>query len=270
MANTAVTAPPHWRASPKRVLLASPFVLPLIPLLARWAVGQFSAGYHLLAFASAALSLVIGLGMVVALAATFGLARGRVHSDADGLTVAPARWLDITVRVLCILVTAAAVAGVVLWWRGDLAVLHLESSRRGGTTTVGIMSVIVAAAGLFTAPRWFSTSGVMGEIRLTPATLTIINGGRTTTVGWDDIAAISDDYGARRQIACPLVVRLATGRSRIVNLAAFSSDPAELYWLLEHYWRNPADRAQLAIGHAAVRLAGREFSAAAPLAPAGH
>jgi hypothetical protein len=213
-----------------------------------WARSEWSQHRLAVAVSIGGWGVLVAGGAVMAFLMNAGLLSHATSWDADGLTVLPSRGLELLARVLLV---AMAVCGV------DVA----EFSHRQQTKWL-IASALFAVVGLASCPRWFGRVGPLGYLQLSPWGVEYAQGFGTVHLSWPEIADVVDDYPSSRKMPCPITFRLSAGGLKVFVPGAFGSDPAEIFWMVRHYWQTPDRRGELCGGHAVARLSGRDFSTA--------
>jgi hypothetical protein len=249
--------PPHWQLRPARMMLIAVIAAICGGGLVWWAHTEWAHQRRGVAVTIGGWGVIVGGAALMAMLMSAGLLRSRADEDGDAVTLLPSRSVDVIARVLLVVMTVCGVAGLVVWWRGG-AELAAFSGRQQIKWVMA--SALLAALGVVSCPWWFRAVGPLGYLRLGSSGVTYRQGFGTVELLWKQIAEITDEYPSRRKLPCPITFRLAAGGLKVFVPGAFGRDPAEIYWMVHHYWTHRDDRGDLGDGQTLRRLNDREFS----------
>jgi hypothetical protein len=250
-------APEHWRLRPVRTMIISVIALLAGAGIVCWASAEWSKHYLGVAVSLAGWGLTVLAGAAMAFLMNVGVLRGDVAEVGDGMVLLPSRTLDVIARFATVVMAVSGVVGLVVWWRGGAEMAELSARQHGRWA---LASLLLAGVGLSACPRWFTRLGPLGSLRLSPAGVEYKQGWSTVRLAWQDIAEIIDEYPSKRKMPCPITFRLQAGGLKVFVPGAFARDPAQIYWMIQHYWRHPDRRTELSDGQAMQRLRRSDFS----------
>lgn len=250
--------PPHWQPRPVRTMLIAVVAAICGGGLLWWAQTEWAHQRRGVAVTIAGWGVIVVGGALMALLMGAGLLHSRADEDGNEVTLLPSRSVDVIARLLLVVMTVCGVAGLVVWWRGGAELA--EFSGRQQTRWV-MASMLLAALGVVSSPLWCRTVGPLGYLRLSRSGVSYRQGFGTVELLWRQIAEITDEYPSRRKLPCPITFRVAGGGLKVFVPGAFGRDPAEIYWMVHHYWKHRDDRGELGDGQTLQRLNGRQFSA---------
>lgn len=148
---------------------------------------------------------------------------------------------------------AFGIAGAALAWS---AATIPEANRWAVVLGTGIA---VGCAGSYLRNRRVPAGGVL----LSPSGVTVVDGRRTTSLAWADVAGVAAKVEYQRWGASDdyLVTRPPRRGGPTLRIPAdpLAIEPALAYWTLHHYAHHPADRAELAGERSVRRVALRDL-----------
>jgi hypothetical protein len=252
-------APEHWRLRPRRTMGISVLAAMAGAGILCWASAEWSKHYLGVAVSLAGWGLTVLAGAAMTFLMNAAVLHGDVADAQDGLVLSPSRTLDVIARLATAVMAVSGVVGVVVWCRGGAEMAELSTRQHSRWV---LASVLLAGVGLSACPRWFTRLGPLGSLRLSPAGVEYKQGWSTVRLAWRDIAEVIDEYPSKRKMPCPITFRLRSGDLKVFVPGAYGRDPAQIYWMIQHYWRHPDRRTELPDGQAGQRLRRGDFSSA--------
>lgn len=171
--------------------------------------------------------------------------------DADGSTILPDRWFNISLLAgTSGLVLAMAVIAVFVPMRK----LDLPMS---GPPTSWMVITAAAAGTLYGLPLVINNlrHRTTKYLRMTPDGVEIYEGRSPVTAQWDQIRSIGGGDALRDPSqATKLVVMMDGGKTATLSGGAFTPEGTALRDLVRFYWQHPENRGELTNGAALQRL----------------
>jgi hypothetical protein len=249
--------PQGWASSGRRLVLVT--VTGLAP-----AAAAFGFGLRALlrgSFLTALVLCALGLSFVLVVVALQFVRRGstapRVEHDSTGTVLLPDRRFSALVVAGLVLATLSmlAMAAAVPMGAFDIP---MSGGMRTFSPLVAGFGALVGVAGLLTGWR----RGGVGYVGLSPDGVDIANIVYTESVGWDDIAQVTD-IAQGKKTRKAVVLKLQDGSEQVIDGAdLYVPGGATLYWMVRHYWLHAADRPELGDGRALERMSDGRFATA--------
>ncbi len=248
-------APAHWRDRSALFLLGVAGLLGMAVFFVVRAQRTAAQGHWVATvIAGAAATGLLAMGGVVVVT-RLGVLHARVRVDSVGTVLIPRSVRGVLLFAMAMLVVAC---GVFLL---DHAAVQADfpaiSDREFGRV---IAVFVVSVLGLVGLLRGLGSE--LGRLTLSPRGIEYIDyRGRSISVSWNDIDVI-DDRAPRGRSFRAIALHPTSGTPVVIyNASLYCEHGAALFWMLQHYWRTPAQRGELTNGVALQRLRAQHFEA---------
>ena len=197
------------------------------------------------------------LMMAALLLAAAGKTRTRTSSDATGFTVWPDKRFSMLYLTGLAVISPSALLLAVFIPRGAIDI-PMSRGLQIFSPALFIAAAVFAVIGLISWVR----RGNVGYLKFSSATIEIADVIRTRAVEWDDVVDVKDHSETKdgKKAGRSVVLCLRDGSEKVIGgLSLYVPTGVPLYWMVRHYWRHPADRAELIDSRASERLRDGQF-----------
>jgi hypothetical protein len=248
--------PSGWRGGRAVFAWALLGGLAIVALILYWGAAALIRGHYLTTVVALGWALFPAAILAAIARASFGRVSVRAHYDSTGTTLLPDRWLSILFITGLVVLIPSGVLFVILAPSGTLDI-PMSRGMQIFAPVLMAAAVLVAVLGLISAWR----RGGIGYLKVTPAGVETANIVSTKSVGWDEIVDVKDS-SEEKKTRRAIVLCLRDGSEAFVESAnLYVPGGVALYWMVRHYWRNGADRSELADRRSLDRLRDEQFVA---------